>query len=130
MTTRSETTQPTVLIVDKDFKQVLACKNMLETHGYRVMCTHSGREALELCKQERIDLVVTEALLPDMPGLEFIETLAAKPERIPIVMNTNHLGYSQNFRCWAADAIVHKSSGMQALSQKVTSLLARPVYVH
>ena len=63
MTTRSETAQPTVLIVDKDFKQVLACKNMLETHGYRVMCTHSGREALELCKQEKIDLVVTEALL-------------------------------------------------------------------
>ncbi len=129
MTTRNDAAQPTVLIVDKDFKQVLACKNMFESQGYRVMCTHSGKEALELCAKEKIDLVVTEALLPDMPGLDFIETLAAKRERIPIVMNTNHLGYSQNFRCWAADAIIHKSSGIQALSTQVARLLHQR-YVH
>lgn len=130
MTARSDGAPATVLIVDKDFKQVLACKNMLEAQGYRVMCTHSGKEALELCTKEKIDLVVTEAWLPDMPGLDFIEKLAAQPERIPIVMNTNHLGYSQNFRCWAADAIVHKSSGMEALYQEVTNLLPRGLYVH
>ena len=130
MNTRSEIAQPTVLIVDKDLKQVLSCKNMLEVAGYRVVSTHSGREALELCRKEKIDLVVTEALLADMHGLDFIEKLAAQPARIPIIMNTHHLGYSQNFRCWAADAIVHKSSGMQALSQQVTNLLTRAVYVH
>lgn len=114
---------PTLLIVDKDFKQALACKDMFEAQGYHVRCTHSGREALALCAQERIALIVTEAWLPDMPGLDFIETIAARKERIPIVINTNHPGYSQNFRCWAADAIVEKASGMRALSKQVADLL-------
>ncbi|NUO79157.1 response regulator [candidate division KSB1 bacterium] len=129
MATRSADEQPTILIVDRDFKQALASKNMLESQGYRIMCTHSGREALELCAKERIDLVVTESLLSDMPGLDFIEALAARREKIPIVMNTNHPGDSQDFRTWAADAIVHKSSGTRALSTKVASLLQQR-YIH
>lgn len=123
MPTSTDEPHPTVLIVDKDFQQVLAYKSMFESQGYHVKFTHSGNEALAICAHEQVDLIVTEALLPDMPGLDFIETIASKKKRIPIVINTNHPGYSQNFRCWAADAIVQKSMGMHALSTQVANLL-------
>jgi two-component system cell cycle response regulator CtrA len=120
----------TVLLVEEDLNLALSCKSGLEAQGFRVMCTHSGREALELFAREKIDLIVSEISLPDMPGIDLIETFAACRKRIPIVANTDDFGYKQSFRSWAADAIVEKSSDAHALFTMVTTLLASPKLVH
>jgi len=130
MNEEAEAAPCTVLLVDEDLKTALNCKAELESQGYRVMCTHSGREALELFAREKIDLIVSEISLPDMPGMDLIETFAARRQRIPIVVNTAALSYRESFRSWAADAIVEKSSDICVLFAMVTALLQSSKLVH
>ena len=120
----------TVLLVEEDLNSALSCKSGLEAQGFRVVCTQSGREALELFSREKIDLVVSEISLPDMPGMDLIEIFAGCQKRIPIVANTSDYGYKQSFRSWAADAIIEKSGDVHTLFEMVTTLLRSPKFVH
>jgi CheY-like chemotaxis protein len=58
--------------------------------GYRVLVAGDGAAGLALVRAERPDLVVTDALMPEMTGDELIEVLKADPDlrHIPIVMAT------------------------------------------
>ncbi|MCI0695765.1 response regulator [candidate division KSB1 bacterium] len=114
---------PTVLLVDGDEIQSLMSKRELESEGYRVVCVHSGEDAIAAFEQEKIDAVVADALLPDMHVLDLIDGIAAKRRRIPIVVNSPHTVCNHNFRYWAADAIVEKSSDMHKLFAQVAALL-------
>ena len=120
----------TVLLVEEDLNLASSCKVELEANGFRVMCTHSGREALALFASEKIDMVVSEISLPDMPGMDLIETFAAQQRRVPIVVNTTDMACTQSFRSWAADAIVEKSSDLCTLLARMTALLQSPRFVH
>jgi DNA-binding response OmpR family regulator len=114
---------PTVLLVDGDEMQSLSSKRELESQGYRVVCAHSGEDAFAAFEQEKIDAVVADALLPDMHVLDLIDGIAAKRRRIPIVVNSPYTVCNHNFRYWAADAIIDKSSDMNKLFAQVAALL-------
>jgi len=47
--------------------------------GVEVISATSGRMALEYAKDEAVDLLITDMMMPDMNGLELIETLRAHP---------------------------------------------------
>jgi CheY-like chemotaxis protein len=114
---------PTVLLVDGDEVQSLSSKRELESQGYRVVCAHSGEDAFAAFEQEKIDAVVADALLPDMHVLDLIDGIAAKRRRIPIVVNSPYTVCNHNFRYWAADAIVDKSSDTHKFFAQVAALL-------
>ena len=105
----------TVLLVDGDEMQSLSNKRELESQGYRVVCAHSGEDAFAAFDQEKIDAVVADALLPDMHVLDLLDGIAAKRRRIPIVLNGPYTACNHNFRYWAADAIIDKSSDQHKL---------------
>lgn len=58
--------------------------------GFTVHLAPDGAAGLELIRQVRPDLVVTDALMPVMSGDELVEALRSDPElaTIPIVMAT------------------------------------------
>lgn len=62
----------------------------LEDAGYEVLLAADGAEGLELVRNERPDLVVTDALMPNLTGDELVEILQSDPElrTIPIIMAT------------------------------------------
>jgi CheY-like chemotaxis protein len=62
----------------------------LEDAGYEVLLAGDGREGLELIRRERPDLVITDALMPEMTGDELVEVMTTDPElaTIPVVMAT------------------------------------------
>lgn len=123
MPMKSNEPTPTVLLVDGDELQSQSSKRELETQGYRVICAHSGEDAFAAFAQEKIDAVVADTLLPDMHVLDLIDGIAARHRRIPIVVNIPYSVCNHNFRYWAADAIVEKSSGKHELSTQVAALL-------
>ncbi len=123
MQVKSIEATPTVLLVDGDEIQSLSSKRELESQGYRVVCAHSGEEAFATFDQEKIDAVVADALLPDMHVLDLIDGIAAKRQRIPIVLNSPYTVCNHNFRYWAADAIVEKSPDKHRLFAQVAALL-------
>ena len=58
--------------------------------GYAVHLADDGAAGLELVREVRPDLVLTDALMPVLSGDELVEALQADPElrHIPIVMAT------------------------------------------
>jgi CheY-like chemotaxis protein len=79
--TNSEEGQPLHLLVVEDHESTLAALGKLLTRaGYRVETANSVAAALDLAKNERFDLLVSDLALPDGSGLEIMSRLRAEQE--------------------------------------------------
>ena len=81
----------TVLVVEDERSGNFTLALVLRKAGHKVLQAYDGQEAweaLELARRKgrRIDLVVTDLLMPRMSGLDLVERLAASPERVPAVV--------------------------------------------
>lgn len=67
-------TAPKSLLVVDDYQGIRdGVTSLLQTEGYRINTAANGREAIELLKHERIDLIITDILMPEMDGLELVK---------------------------------------------------------
>lgn len=62
-----------VLVVDDSRAQRRILSSYLGRWGYMVFEAASGEEALDVCRSEAIDLVVSDWMMPGMSGLEFCQ---------------------------------------------------------
>ncbi len=69
----------TILLVEDDDAIRAMLRTVLEKHGYRVLDAPNGRDALSLCDtvEARIDLVLTDVVMPHMSGRELAARLEA-----------------------------------------------------
>lgn len=83
-------TPRTVLYVEDEAALRGLVEFWLEDAGYRVLLAADGLEGLALARSERPDLVITDAMMPNLSGDELVEVLKSDPElqAIPIVMAT------------------------------------------
>ena len=80
----------TVLLIDsfKDDRQYWAERLRVSSPNYVVLEADTGAAGLAICQSQRIDCVILELNLPDMPGFEILVKLvprALHPE-IPVIM--------------------------------------------
>ena len=80
----------TVLVVeDEEIVRALSSE-ILEKHGYKVLSAANGPEGLRLCREfsGRIDLLITDVVMPRMSGRELAEQLAiTRPETRVLYMS-------------------------------------------
>jgi DNA-binding response OmpR family regulator len=83
----TDSTIPTILLVDDEdaVRKLLAFP--LEKDGYSVVQAADGLEALELFAAHDVDLVVLDIMLPRLDGLEVTKRLRAT-SMVPIIMLT------------------------------------------
>lgn len=83
-------TGPTVLYVEDEAPLRGLVTYWLEDAGYRVLLAADGAEGLALVRSERPDLVITDAMMPELSGDELVEIMKSDPDlaAIPIVMAT------------------------------------------
>ncbi len=76
-----------VLVVDDEEPIRSLAQKALERYGYRVLLAADGNEALSLYKprQNEIDVVITDMVMPNMDGLATIAALKAVNPKIKIV---------------------------------------------
>jgi DNA-binding NtrC family response regulator len=80
----------TLLFVD-DEKRVLSSMRAMFRRDYHVFIADSGREALKIIEQERIDVIISDQRMPKMTGVELLCTVK---ERAPSVMRILLTGYA------------------------------------
>jgi len=74
-------------VVDDEPAQRGLVAGFLKKHGFDVVETGGGREAVARFKQEPFDLVLTDQRMPDLSGLEVLEAVrAASPETAVVVV--------------------------------------------
>ena len=64
-----------ILIIDDDEQVRTTLKEMLLTDGYEVLQAANGKQGLRVFSEHTIDLVITDLLMPVMPGSRFISIL-------------------------------------------------------
>ena len=81
----------TVLIVDDDVRNVFALTSALELHGLRVLYADNGAEGIGLLRRHpEIDIVLMDAMMPDLDGNETTRRIRALPQGgdLPVVFLT------------------------------------------
>jgi DNA-binding response OmpR family regulator len=78
---------PTVLVVEDEYKLRVLVRSYLERAGMQVLSTGSGAEALSVAAGTRVDLVVLDLGLPDVPGEEVAREIRAGSD-VPILILT------------------------------------------
>lgn len=80
-----------VLVIDDDNLVLINTVAMLEDLGHMVVTATSASEALEiLCARDDIDLMITDQAMPNMTGLQLIETVRAQWPQLQIILATGY----------------------------------------
>ena len=81
---------PKILVVDDQPINVQLLKRKLEREGMSVATAYSGREALDLVKADKPDLILLDVMMPEMDGIEVCQRLQAESETksIPVIFIT------------------------------------------
>jgi len=60
-----------ILLVEDDRTLLNNYKEILELEGFDVIAKPNGLEALEFCKKNKVDLILSDITMPDMDGYDF-----------------------------------------------------------
>lgn len=79
-----------VLIVEDNELNMKLFNDLLQANGYRTLQTKDGREAVDIARANRPDLILMDIQLPEISGLEITRILKDDPELrgIPVIAVT------------------------------------------
>jgi PAS domain S-box-containing protein len=79
-----------ILVVDDDAASRYLVETLLTASGYEVTSAADGREALDKARSERVDLLITDILMPRMDGYRLAREWKADPvlSAVPIMFYT------------------------------------------
>lgn len=78
-------TEPTILIVEDDPHVRAMLLESLSGEGFLTVSACNGKEGLERFHAGGVEVVVTDILMPEMEGLQFIKTLRGLAPELPII---------------------------------------------
>lgn len=86
-----KTTDPlTVLIVDDVPDNIAVLHDALDESGYTVLVANNGRDALDVAAQVEPDIILLDAIMPEMDGFEVCDRLKSNniTSQIPVIFMT------------------------------------------
>jgi PAS domain S-box-containing protein len=117
----------TVLVVEDDHSIQKMILSILQPLGYDILSAHGGTEALDLNKitDKKIDLLITDVIMPGINGIELSRRLKAKRPGLKVIFMT---GYADNdlveqIKAGDASNLIVKPLKPNILSNKVREVL-------
>ena len=103
-----------VLVVDDILANVELLEARLSAEYFEVLSAYNGKEALDICGRERVDVVLLDVMMPGMNGFEVCKRIKASPRtaHVPVVMVT---------------ALDQPSDKLQGLEAGADDFLTKPV---
>ena len=110
-----------ILVVDDDPEVLTALSETLQAEGYAVRGARDGIEALEVIRECRPELIITDLLMPTMTGFELLGALHDDPElaTIPTLIITAARGPEQQQSTRGAQAIFPKPLDLDRLLRAI-----------
>lgn len=82
----SENKKPSILLVEDEENLHEALRLNLELEGYDVTSAHDGAAAIKSLQAEYFDLLVLDIMLPEVDGINVIETVRLNNNEVPILI--------------------------------------------
>ena len=79
-----------ILLIEDDTDLFALLRYNLEKEGFSLAGQHTGKGAIELCRQQRPDLILLDIMLPDSDGLDICKGIRKDPDlaAIPVIFLT------------------------------------------
>ena len=80
----------TVALIEDDTDLFSLLKYNIEKEGFRFTGSQTGKDALELCRRERPDVIILDIMLPDSDGIEICRGVRSSPDlaHVPVIFLT------------------------------------------
>jgi two-component system cell cycle response regulator DivK len=116
-----------ILIVEDNELNMKLFHDLLEVHGYETLQTKDGREALELAREHRPDLILMDIQLPEVSGLEVTKWIKADDElkAIPVIAVTAFAmkGDEEKIRSGGCEAYIAKPISVNSFLETIQTVL-------
>ncbi len=76
----------TILIIDDDLACRKAHRHLINQEGYDIFEASDGKEAIGLCKNLPMDIVITDLFMPEKEGIETIIELRRDFPKVKIIV--------------------------------------------
>lgn len=80
----------TILLVDDDEAHLLWSSEVLKESGFLIETANTPREALKLLGDKSYDLVISDLVMPEMSGLDFVRSIAGIRKGQKAIILTGH----------------------------------------
>ena len=119
--------QISVLLAEDDSALRRFLQVVLERAAYKVIPASDGLEAMKLVLSAPIDIVVTDAMMPNLSGHEFCRFLRNSPElaHLPIILLSALERKDANQTAEQADEFLAKPVSGESLIKCIEKLLAK-----
>jgi CheY-like chemotaxis protein len=109
--------------VDDEPNSLILRKLVLEKAGYQVLTASSANQALEVLSSSRIDLVLSDQLMPGGTGTELARQVKTRFPGLPIILlsGVNEIPPDAD----SADLFMSKVEGPAAMCDKISAVLSR-----
>ncbi len=116
----------TILVTDDEPHIIEPVKAHLERLGYQVLVAMNGREALNIMRDGKVDLVILDLMLPDIPGEEVCR-LVRESSRLPIIMLTAKVAEASQLEGLklGADDYILKPFSLKLLTARIETVMRR-----
>ncbi|MEA4832738.1 MAG: response regulator transcription factor [Oscillospiraceae bacterium] len=115
-----------LLIVEDDSKIRKLLSLYFTDEGFNILEAETGRDAIMIFKNEKIDLVFLDIMLPEIDGLRVCEILREKSD-VPVIMLTAKSQEEDKLRGfeYGADEYVTKPFSLKVLAARAYALMKR-----
>lgn len=115
------------LLLVEDNEELLYLMERILSRRYHVMMAKNGVEALELMKDNEVDIIVSDVMMPEMDGLELCRTIKGNLEtsHIPIILLTAKNTAEDRIECYnaGANAYISKPFELKVLEARLDNFL-------
>ncbi|MBB6625444.1 response regulator transcription factor [Clostridium gasigenes] len=116
-----------ILVVEDNKNLRILMSDRLEMEGYKIFQSENGEKALEVLESNKIDLLITDIMMPTMDGYELIDILRKSGYNVPVLMVTAKDSFEDKemgFRLGTDDYMV-KPININEMILRVSALLRR-----
>lgn len=121
------TETPKILVVDDEPDITASFRSYFCRRGFLVSTTASGRDALEMIKTSKPDLVFLDLTLPELTGKEVLKELRKDDKKTKVIIVTGHTLESEKenkeFQSLGISAYLNKPIVLKELAGVVKSVL-------
>jgi len=96
----------TILVVDDEPALLKLTAKILQAQGYKIFTADNGKNALDILSNEKIDLMLSDVIMPEMDGYELAKIVIEKYPDIKIQMAS---GFSDDRHQNMIDDSLHKN---------------------
>lgn len=79
-----------ILVVDDERIVLASIKKLLRNEEYSIYIVPSVKDALKEMKKTKIDVILTDLMMPDVDGLEFMQMIKKDYPKTPVIMVTGY----------------------------------------